>query len=224
MKRPLLQICSQYRHLRLIVTVLCALSLGWLSIVATATSHATTERNNTVPPAQSPPTVHNPVFLPLIQGVSAPEEVPPALLPAREWDVRLDQRGTVVKEASPVAGSGYWRLVRAVWYDEKESQGRHHIFVDLLDAEGKRMVGVPIKIYWSGGSSIVHTQAKPGEAYAADFGMFDVAPSYGAVPADGHPADDVWGMGMGSIEQPKYKIHSSYGLVWQWTVTDKPTP
>jgi hypothetical protein len=169
------------------------------------------------------------LFLPLIQTqvelLSTPQPTPAP----RHWDVRLDARGTVLHTATPSPGQGYWRLVSARWYDEEEAGGRHHILVDLLDPEGKRMVDLPLRIYWSGGETIIQTQAKPNEPYAADFAMFDVAPSYGAAPLTGDPTDALWGMGLGSIDQPKFTIHSSYGLVWQWTIykdaaTASPTP
>ncbi len=222
---------SHNTRLRLAITVLFSLCLGWLSDGGAVASRSTMGSNQTLPPAESTPTPEPALYLPLIEGAqimpTLSPTVPAASLPARQWDSRLQQRGTVIKEGAVASGNGYWRLVRGVWYDEQESQGRHHIWVDLIDAEGKRVANVPVRFYWNSGQTVIHTGAKPGEPYAADFGMFDVAPSYGAVPADGNPADDVWGMGLGSIEQPKFKIHSSYGLVWQWTTqgeTMTPTP
>ena len=142
--------------------------------------------------------------------------------PPRAWDPRLDQRGAVFVPAVVQPGQGYWRLVKAVWFNEVEAQGRHHIFMDALDADGQRVVGLPVRIYWASGDTIVNLQAKPGEPYAADFAMFDVAPSYNALPNDGNPADEVQGMGLGSIEQPFHSIHTSYGLTWQWTIAGGP--
>jgi hypothetical protein len=146
------------------------------------------------------------------------------LLPDREWDPRLDQRGVELTEAQVAPGQGYWRLVRGVWYDQTESGGRHHIFVDLLDVNGQRLIERPMRVYWNGGETFIQTQAKPGEPYAADFGMSNPGPSYGAAPADGAPADQLWGMGLGSIEQPHFAIKTSYGFVWQWTIqSQEPT-
>lgn len=169
------------------------------------------------------------LFLPLIQTQVEMPSTPPPTSSSRQWDPRLDARGAVLEAATPSPGQGYWRLVSARWYDEEEAGGRHHILVDLLDEEGKRIVDLPVRIYWAGGETIIHTQAKPNEPYAADFGMFDVAPSYGAAPFTAAPADALWGMGLGSIEQPRFTIHSSYGLIWQWTIhedaaTATPTP
>lgn len=142
-----------------------------------------------------PPAV---VYLPI---VAAPA-------PTIRWDPRLDQRGAYLIPA----WSGRWRLRDARWLDEQEAGGRHHIFMDTLDATGQRMTDVRIQITWPGGSTVVTTAAKPGEPYAADFPMYAVAPAYMAAPAGG---DVVGGMGLGSIEQPDFAIHTSYVLTWQ---------
>jgi hypothetical protein len=152
-----------------------------------------------------------------------PTTVPTTTPPDREWDPRLDQRGAVLQEATVTPGQGYWKLVRGVWYDEVEAGGRHHVFVDVRNADGNRIVNVPVRVYWESGHAHIQTQAKPGELYAADFGMSVRAPAYGAFPdQNDEPADKVWGMGLGSIEQPFHTIHTSYGLVWQWTIAPDP--
>jgi len=149
----------------------------------------------------------------------------------RIWDPRLTQRGAALIPAAVQPGQGYWRLVKGVWYAENEPPfaGQHHIFVDTLGTDGQRRTNVPIQITSLDGQQIfatLLTEAKPGELYAANFPMYVVAPAYRAVPADGNPADAVTGMGLGSIELPDWKVHTSYGLTWQWVVapvTD-PTP
>jgi|GEM_PF-700414 len=52
--------------------------------------------------------------------------------------------------------------------------------------------------------------------------MFSLAPAYAARPYDGAPADMVDGMGLGEIDAPDHAHHTSYGLIWQWTVVDAP--
>ena len=141
----------------------------------------------------------------------------------RIWDPRLTQRGATLIPAAVQPGQGYWRLVKGVWYAENEPpfQGQFHIFVDMLDRDGQRQTGVPIQITSLDGSVLwatLITQAKPDHPYAADFPMNARAPAYRAVPSDGSPADVVTGMGYGSIEQPDYNIHTSYGFVWQWVI------
>ncbi len=147
------------------------------------------------------------IYLPI---AAAPAPMP---TPALDWDPRLDQRGAYLI----LAEQGAWRLLRARWLDEQQSAGRHHIYIDTLDAEGKRVTGVQVRILWAGGEATVVTEAKPGEPYAANFPMFAVAPAYSAQPAGG---DLVGGMGLGSIEQPAYAIHTSYELIWQYVPGD----
>ncbi len=175
------------------------------------------------PATPTPEATESPTPTPTPTATPTPSSTSPNL-PPRRWDPRLDQRGTVLQPAQVQPGQGYWRLVEAAWLDEEESEGRHHILVDILDSQGRRMVGVPVRFWWNGGEDIQPTQAKPGEPFAVDFAMYAVAPAYGAAPADGSPADRVWGMGLGSIEQPYFTIHTSYRLVWQWTVASGGSP
>jgi len=82
------------------------------------------------------------IFLPIVlNGTDTPDPDPD-----REWDPRLDQRGAVLIEATVTPGEGYWRLIKARWYNTEESAGRHHIFADLLDEDGERRVGAPVLI------------------------------------------------------------------------------
>lgn len=150
------------------------------------------------------------LFTPLIQNMHQPQQ-------PLEWDPRLDERGAALVPAQVTSGQGYWRLVEAIWYNEIESQGKHHIFIDMLDSSGQRQVGVPILIL-NGGSFTITTEAKPGEPYAANFAMFARAPAYSAHPNSGAPADQVTGMGLGDLEHPDWNIHTSYGLIWRWTI------
>jgi hypothetical protein len=138
--------------------------------------------------------------------------VPPSAL---SWDQRLTQRGAYLIPADVVPGQFYWRLTSARWYNEEESHGKHHIFVDTLDAAGQRQAGVPILFSWPDDSFTAETEMKPGEAYAANMPMYAIAPAYSAHPNNA-PADSVAGMGLGSLIYPNKTIHTSYGLIWQW--------
>ncbi|MCE7989201.1 MAG: hypothetical protein DYG89_49235 [Caldilinea sp. CFX5] len=159
------------------------------------------------------------LYLPLIQAKAASNQAAPIEQDAPvEWDPRLTERGARLIKAQVAPGVGYWRLTKALWYDEAESQGRHHIFIDLRDQAEQRITDIPILVQWANGETWLKTEPKAGEPYAANFDMHDVAPSYSAHPASEAPADRVEGMGMGSIEAPFHKIHTSYGLIWQWTV------
>jgi hypothetical protein len=114
-------------------------------------------------------------------------------------------------------------LVRAIWYNEEQSGNWQHILVDALDANGQRVTGVPVLVYWDGGAAGITTEAKPGEAYATNYPLAYPAPFYSAAPNNGSPADAVRGMGLGSLENPGGFIRASYGLTWQWTIKAAPT-
>ncbi|MFN2199623.1 MAG: Ig domain-containing protein [Caldilineaceae bacterium] len=147
-------------------------------------------------------------------------------LPERFWDPRLDQRGVSLEEADVESGQLFWRLVEARWYDQYESEGRHHIFIDVLDQDEQRMAGVDVVVSWVDGSTVCTTELKPGEEYATDFPMANVTGSYSATPVmgllpnptDKLPADSVHDLGLGTIEDPYNSIHTSFRLVWQLTV------
>lgn len=161
-----------------------------------------------------------PSFTPTAEATLTPVPTQSAL--DRVWDPRLDQRFATYTPAQVVSGQGYWKLIKAVWFNESESQGRHHIFVDVLDRDGKRMTEVPILIDWPDGSHKIITEAKPGEPYASNFDMYSRAPAYAAFPNDGAPADMIGGMGLGEIDSPHLGHHTSYGLTWQWTIAEDP--
>ncbi len=156
-----------------------------------------------------PETEHH-LFTPLTQNQHKPQQ-------PLDWDPRLNERGATFIPAQVTSGQGYWRLVKAVWYNEVESQGKHHIFVDALDISGQRQAGVPVLIM-NGGSFTITTEAKPGEPYAANYPMYAPAPAYSAIPNSGAPADQINGMGLGDLEHPDWNIHTSYGLTWRWTI------
>ncbi len=166
------------------------------------------------------------VYLPMIARQATPTGQPGGA--SLVWDPRLDQRGAIFKPAQVNPGQGYWRLIRAQWFDEQESAGRHHIFAETLDAGGNRQTGIPIFISWPDGSHTVVTEAKAGETWATNFDLHSTAPAYEARPATGAPADSVDGMGMGDLALPRHRVHTSYGLTWQWAIageaTATPTP
>jgi len=153
-------------------------------------------------------------FLPLIQGNQPTVD----RVQQRQWDERLTERGAFLEEAEVVVGEGYWQLVEATWFDHRESQGRHHILLDSLDAEGQRQSGVPFEIRWGDGHARVKSEEKIGEPFAANYAMYALAPAYSVQPADGAPADRVGGMGLGEIDEPHLAHHTSYGLTWRWTI------
>lgn len=114
-------------------------------------------------------------------------------------------------------GEGYWRLVKAQWFDRNESQGQHHILVNTLGQDGGRTADAPIQISWRDGYAIIRTEFRLVEDFAANYAMYALAPAYSAQPIDA-PADRVENMGLGEIDEPQLAHHTSYGLTWRWTI------
>lgn len=161
------------------------------------------------------------MFLPAVHGGDDADE-PANGLPAREWDEDLDRRGVTLETYTPKPGESYWRLVRAEYRDAQMSGGRHHIYVDVLDAAGERVPGVDVLVQWADGEFVIVTETKPGEEAAANFPMYAAGRAYTARVAVG-PSDGVAGLGLGSVEQPSMGIHVSYLLVWQWVTAPATT-
>ena len=77
---------------------------------------------------------------PLVAPVSpsngaARSPVPVQVAPPCSGTLRLTQRGVLLTHTTAVPG---WRVVRAEYRDVAQSQGRHHIYVDVLDENGVR--------------------------------------------------------------------------------------
>jgi hypothetical protein len=138
-----------------------------------------------------------------------------------EWDSRLDAMGVRLVRAQPPAGETCYRLVKAKWFDQLESQGRHHIFVDVWDEEGQRILGQRV-IVSNGGQTVLVTEDKPPPELSCNMPMFAVLGSY-SCQVEGI-SDAVTGMGMGSAEAPTFALHTSFELTFQREEAGPPPP
>lgn len=117
------------------------------------------------------------------------------------WDPRLDELKIQYIPAEVAPGQPYWRLTHAEFWGEEENQGKNHIFVNVLDENGVRLIGETITIEWLDGQEIITTQEKPAPEYSANYPMdINHYPSWhtlGAFSArvNGLPSDIVKGMG-----------------------------
>jgi hypothetical protein len=100
----------------------------------------------TPPPEPKPEPKPEPEPIPEPKPEPRPEPQPePKPEPAPlDWDPRLDTLGVRLERR------GGWQLVRAVYQDESEAQGKHHIFVKALQADGSPAVGVRFVADWEG--------------------------------------------------------------------------
>ncbi len=178
-------------------------------IVAAATATATL-----------PPDVPTPTPLP----PSATPLPVPAKVVTVVWDNRLTPLNVTLVKAERVADQPVFRLVSAKYLNEGEAAGLHHVFVEVLDENGQRIVGQPVTLSWRDGKSQMITEDKPAPEFAAN------APLYGSteegtykVYVDGAPSDIVTGLGLPGSH------HVGYQLVFQRNVetaglVNAPTP
>lgn len=128
------------------------------------------------------------------------------------WDGRLIPRGVVLTKYQPQGNEPFYRVVEGKYLDPVQSQGKHHILVDVLDEHGERMIGVNVHLM-NGGDAIQVTEAKPGEPYATSFGMY--AAGYGYSVKVDDQSDVVSRMGLGDIENPFAGEHVSFAFTFQ---------
>ena len=140
---------------------------------------------------------------------------PRPTLPPLVWDPRLTALGVRLEPAQVPLGVGYWRLVEARWADEHESGGDHTIYVEVLGPHGGRALGQPVTFEWSTGSLTLPVENRPPPEWGVNFPTFAVLGSYSA-RVGGELSDRVVGMGMGTVENPDFTIHTCFFLTFRW--------
>ena len=175
------------------------------------TATATPEPTATPPPTAAPFIQQ---FIPQEEAPTPEPEVAVAAAPSRAWDPRLDRLGVRVDEAPVQPGQQYWKLIDARWADEKESGGKHHIYVEVLDESGNRIVGHPVTVWWGDGSYSGGVEDKAPPDYGFNYQMYAAGYAY-SVKVEGLPSDILVGAGMGDIERREWGIHTSFYLVYQ---------
>lgn len=136
---------------------------------------------------------------------------PPTTLPPRELDPRLPQLGVTIEEARPTEGAIFWRVEKIRWEDEQQAQGRHAIYLDMLDENGARIVGAKALVRWADGSQELTMELKPGEPFGTDFPMYRPGCSY-SLEGLGIPSDKVKCLGLGTIEERWRSTHVAYWI------------
>ena len=192
-----------------------------------ATAPTPTATNTSVPtssPTQSPTATATNPPVPTATNTLAPApaatptSAPVTPVPPREWDRRLDYFGDTVRleEAQVSRGQWYWRLIRTKWLEES---GNHHIYVEVLDEKGNRSFGQTIVIEY-GGAPHYETYPSPdklGEEYAYNFVMNDLLGSYNVYIGGGEPSDKIYGVGLGTRQDPYQTHHTCFFLTFQRT-------
>ena len=129
--------------------------------------------------------------------------------------------------AADAVGAATWHVTYGEWFDEQQAEGHVNVFVAVVDEHGMLASGIPVRWFWQDGSDVQPTEIKRdpwlGELYSLDLDMNVPAPAYG-VRIDGQPGDMITGLGLGSIEQPHYKIHAGYFFKFQKFIGLTPLP
>lgn len=166
---------------------------------------------------------------PVVEAAAAEESAPEAdaseeevvaaaaALRPRVLDSRLGALGVTIEDAAVEPGQPYWRLVEVRWEDEQEAAGKHHIYVDVIDENGNRVVGQPVTVFWGDGSYTAPLEDKPAPDFGFNFQMYAAGYAYG-VRVEGLPSDVLRGAGLGDLEKRFFGIHVSYYLVYQRTI------
>jgi CRP-like cAMP-binding protein len=143
-----------------------------------------------------------------------PEAPAPTPAPSRNVDPRIPQLGLTIEDASTGGGQQYWRLIEARWEDEAQAGGKHHIYVDVLDESGNRLVGQPVTVWWGDGNYTAPLEDKPAPDLGFNYQMYASGYAYN-VKVEGLPSDIVRGAGMGDLANRFKGIHTSYYFVFQ---------
>ena len=126
------------------------------------------------------------------------------------WDTRLDELDITMVTATPAAGQPLFKLVKVEYQAEQESQGLHHIFVEVLDENGQRILGQPVALAWPDGKDTMITEDKPYPEYAANSAMYgEISEAQYEVYVEGSPSDKISGLGLPG------KRHVNYLLTFQ---------
>lgn len=158
-------------------------------------------------------------------GAMPPPPPPPAPPPAgdRNLDPRLTDLGVTITTPALAPGTEYWKAVEVLWQDEAQSGGRHHIYFDMLDQRGNRLVGAQALIGWTGGNVVITTENKPPYEYSGNFAMYAAGCAF-SMEGMGLPTEKINCLGLGSIEQRDWTIHTSFLIKWRKVVREGVPP
>jgi hypothetical protein len=124
----------------------------------------------------------------------------------RKWDPQLDVLG--VKLVSPETAQ--YRLVSAVWQPPAEARDKHHIYLRILDEQGKPLQDQPFRVT-NGGVFIERTKGPGLDDYYGNFPMF--ANGRYTVDIPNVTCDKVTGLFTGVLNNPY--LNTSVHLVFQ---------
>ncbi|MEZ4868503.1 MAG: hypothetical protein R3C14_44650 [Caldilineaceae bacterium] len=146
---------------------------------------------------------------------------------AGHWDPRLTDLGVEYEPAVvPIRGQ-FWRLIDAQWLDETASNGMHHVFVEVLDENGDRILEpVTMTMAWSTDTCVRYMQntlplqigPRQFRPYGMNCPMYNAGKVYSVkLSGFGLPSDLVRNLGLGTPAQRDLGIRTSFLLIFQRT-------
>jgi len=106
----------------------------------------------------------------------------------------------------------YWQLTDVRWLDEAESNGLHHIFVEVVDENNKPAVGAHVVMRWETGDCTREVR----DANGINCAMFNAGTVY-TVQVDDLPSEQATNLGLGTYDERQLGIKTSYRLTFQKT-------
>jgi murein DD-endopeptidase MepM/ murein hydrolase activator NlpD len=134
----------------------------------------------------------------LVPSIKKESKTPSSPAFQRSEDPRARARGVNIVEMPFKGDEAIWKVVKTQWLDKEQSQGRHHIYFETLDENGKRLVNVPILVSWPSGNFTVVSEEKKGEPYSANYPMSPSRNEYSAIVLGQGLSEMVRGIGMGA--------------------------
>ncbi len=129
--------------------------------------------------------------------------------------------GVRVIQVAAEPGAVIWRVIRVHHLTPEENGGRHHIFLDVLDEEGNRIMGAQVRVTWQDGEQIV-TIDKPANEPGANFPMWKG--QICNVEGVGLPSDRVENLHTAHPDEAPGNtlFHHSFLVVFQRTTVGEP--
>ena len=138
--------------------------------------------------------------------------------------------GVRIRDAEAAAGASYWRVIGVHHLSPEENRGDHHVYVEVLDEQGRRVKPANLAVHWTWEGRQPDQVAKPAALEKPDNEPLSNVPiARGAVldvwlAGDGLPSDVVGGLRANHDDEPgpgdnkwNTRGHHSFYVVFQRT-------
>lgn len=130
------------------------------------------------------------------------------------FDPALKIWGATYTPATVEPGQEYWKLVQAD--GPMDIGNNHHIYLDVWNRDGERIVGVPVQLFWADGTETFISEPKTGEPAALSIPLYAKGHAYGVRVLDRRASDEIFGLGLADR-----KGHHSFRLIFRLTIAEQ---